>query len=88
MTCETQTAYDYEALWRRAAVKNRQLIDRGQRDQRTIEHLSVRLIRAELSSVSRPSVDKIMSALRQYADDEGALHFDGIRKILADHGCV
>jgi len=42
----------------------------------------------QIAAMASVSIEKIISDIRQRADDDGCFHFDSLREILKANGCV
>ena len=42
----------------------------------------------QIAAMAAVSVERIISDIRQRADDDGCFHFDSLREILKANGCV
>jgi len=89
------TQHDYEELFRLERARTHSLLEQRERTQHTADMLARRcaeqarrigVLMCQDNRRLTVSVEEVIKALRERADDDGALHFDAIREVLIKFG--
>lgn len=82
--------HDFKALWERRGERLLARTLELEEMTRQRDMLATRCAEQarQIAAMAAVSVERIISDIRERADDDGCFHFDSLREILKSNGCV